>query len=83
MVPKSMVLRLESVWELHIGQLSVVEHVSIAFWLMVKTTSKDEAEDTALKLHNVWSAWRQVLKQLQVAVLAKHSSRKRLINGLD
>jgi hypothetical protein len=49
---------------------------------MVKTTSKDEAGDTALKLHNVWSAWRQVLKQLQVAVLAKHSSRKRLINEL-
>ena len=76
-----MILRLEPDLELHRGQLRVVEHVSIAFWLTVKTISKDEAVGTALKLCNVSSAWRQALKQLQFVVLARHSSMKRLGSG--
>jgi hypothetical protein len=77
-IPRSIVLRSEPDFALHIGQFSVVEHVSIAFWLTVKTISKDEARGTALKLCSVCSAWRQVLKQSHVVVLAKHSSMKRL-----
>ena len=78
MVPRSMVRNPECDPELQMEQFRVWEHVSIAFWLTVKTISKDEVGGTALKLCSVWSISRQALKQLHEVVRAKHSSMKRL-----
>jgi len=72
---------LEPDLELQMEQLRVVAHISMAFWFTVRTMSKDEVGGTALKLWRVWRTSRQALKQLQVVVLAKHSSMKRF--GFD
>lgn len=70
MVPRNMVRDEKPERDMQMGQLSMTEQVSTAFWLTVRITSKGEAADMASELWSAPRACRQVLKQLQVGVLA-------------
>jgi hypothetical protein len=70
MAPRSMVLELEPGSEMHMEQLSIIEHVSTAFWLIFNMTLKVEVGVIASELCNAWSVLMQLLKQLHVGVRA-------------
>jgi hypothetical protein len=65
-----MVLELEPGSEMHMEQLSIIEHVSTAFWLIFNMTLKVEVGVIASELCNAWSVLMQLLKQLHVGVRA-------------
>jgi len=69
-VPRNIVRDEKPERDIQIGQLSITEQVSTAFWLTVRITSNGDAAEIASELCNAPSACKQVLKQLQVGVLA-------------
>jgi len=70
MVPRNIVREEKPERDMQMGQLSMTEQVSTAFWLTVRITSNGEAAEMASELYSAPSACRQVLKQLQVGFLA-------------
>ena len=70
-VPRSMIVVLDTDLAKHLGQLSIMAHPSTAFRLTVKTASNGGTKAEQELLCSSWSACRQALTQLQVGVLAR------------